>query len=163
MSNNDNYNIQKITELYDPVITEIEKFFNGMYKSRNAQNQVDFDVLKNYVSYNIAENYTRVNSLLLQAKFHLATLQGELATAKCVAIDEIKYGKRTRGYDLNADESKIMVDGHPNVVACQRALSKQTSIVNYLSSQLDALKFFPNNARAIMEMYKTNVEYGSGR
>lgn len=153
--------LSQITELYDPLIANIEQYFSGMYQSRNAKGEIDFNILKTYVSYNIGENYLRVNSLVLQAQHIMADLQSKLAESKVAAIDDIKRGRTVRGYDLNTAESKDMVDGHPNVVACQRALNKQTSIVNYLKNQLEALKYFPNNARILVDIHKTLVEYGS--
>lgn len=153
--------LSEITNLFDPLIASIEQYFYGMYQSRNANGEIDFDVLRSYVSYNIGENYLRVNSLVLQAQHILADLQAKYQEARVAAIDDIKRGRTVRGYDLSSTEMKDMVDGHVNVVACQRALNKQTSIVKYLQNQLEALKYFPNNARVLMDMHKTIIEYGS--
>lgn len=153
--------IDQIIKLNDPLVASIEQYFHGMYQSRNAKGEVDFEVLRTYVSYNIGENYLRVNSLLLQAQHILSDLEGKLAEARVTAIDDIKRGRNARGYDVSSSESNDLRDGHPLVVACRRALTKQTSIVNYLKSQLEALKFFPNNARALMDIQKTIVDYGS--
>jgi hypothetical protein len=153
--------LSEITKLYDPLIANIEQYFLGMYQTRNAKGEIDFDVMRTYVSYNIGENYLRVNSLVLQAQHILADLQGKLQEARVSAIDDIKRGRNARGYDLSSTETKDMIDGHVNVIACQRALNKQTSIVKYLQNQLEALKYFPNNARVLMDMHKTIVEYGS--
>lgn len=153
--------LSDITTLNDPLVASIEQYFHGMYQSRNAKGEIDFEVLRTYVSYNIGENYLRVNSLVLQAQHILADLQSKYQEAKVAAIDDIKRGRTVRGYDLSSTEMKDMVDGHSNVVACQRALNKQSSIVKYLQQQLEALKYFPNNARTLMDMHKTIVEYGS--
>lgn len=153
--------LQEITQIYDPLIANMEAYFNEMYKTRNSMGKIDLDVMRAYAAYNIGENFIRINSLLLQAQHHMADLQGKLSELKVRAIDDVKRGKHNRGYDVSASESKDLVDGHPKIVECQRALNKQISIVNYLKAQLELAKFFPNNVKILMELFKTRMEYGA--
>lgn len=155
--------LPQITTLHDSFVAGIEKLFADMYQSRNAKGEIDFGVLQTYVSYNIGENYLRINSLLLQAQHHLSDLEAEMSKIRVTAIDEIKRGRNARGYEVSSSEAKDLLDGHPRVIEYQRVITKQTYLVGYFKTQLEALKFFPSNAKTLMELRKMQIEYGSAR
>jgi len=97
--------LEDVVTLSDPTLLAMEQYFIGMCNTRNKEGQIDFNVMQYYAAYNIGENYNRVNTLILQAENKLVDLNVSLLEAQAKAIDDIKRGRTSRGYDLSASEA----------------------------------------------------------
>jgi hypothetical protein len=130
---------------------------DAMFSPVGKDGKPDIKKVEDNLMYNMGENYSFLNALLMKETQVLNQIESDMNTVRAQAILDTK---KTLRFELSKDGFDSMVNAVPAYNEKKLEYNNQKAFVDYLERSLKRMSYFSNTVKVFNETFAIDREYG---
>ena len=139
-------------------IKKLRDFMMFYLDSTDDEGKISLDKIMNNATYNMGEAAAEICGLLFQEKLKLETYEDEYRRKKREVYETTMNTRYA--WSPTSEGVRIMVDGDEQLSEIKHNMEKQRLYIEFLTQCQEAIRYYPRNAKALIDVASYGKEIG---
>ncbi len=144
-------------EIKNKKIIRLRDWVNQYLEIEDENGVLDIDRAMRNINYSAGNFYSNLNGILMQERFKLTDIEGDLNRIRAQQYDKVK---RFTDYQVDSSGIKLLVEGNEAVIAKKREYDMQAEYVDYIDRTMKQFSFYSNKVDTMIKARETKERYG---
>lgn len=142
----------------DEQVRKVRDFLMKTLDSVNEKGEPDLEKILYNATYNMGHAAIEIAGLVMQEKLKLESLQKQYRERRKVVYEETMTTRM--GWTPTQGGVQTMLDGDENLSTLKSKIDRQTEYIEFLRAAQEQIRYYPRNAKALIEVATFGKEIG---